>query len=125
LADRRSPDHEQANGIRSRLTAERRSLYTTNFIAAETHALVLNRLSSDLASRVLRSIDASTTTYIRVSWGDEQRAREIIRTYDDKDFTLTDATSFAVMERLRIGSAFTFDHHFAQYGFAVLGLEEP
>lgn len=25
------------------------------------------------------------------------------------------------MERLRIGHAFTFDRHFAQYGFAVLG----
>ncbi len=29
------------------------------------------------------------------------------------------------MERLRIGTAFTFDRHFAQYGFAVLGPDEP
>ncbi len=40
--------------------------------------------------------------------------------YDDKDFSLTDATSFAVMERIRVPYAFTFDRHFAQYGFTVL-----
>jgi predicted nucleic acid-binding protein len=39
---------------------------------------------------------------------------------DDKDFTLTDATSFAVMERLGITYAFTFDHPFTQYGFIAL-----
>jgi predicted nucleic acid-binding protein len=44
----------------------------------------------------------------------------IIYQYDDKDFSLTDATSFAVMERLRVPAAFTFDRHFAQYGFTVL-----
>jgi predicted nucleic acid-binding protein len=55
---------------------------------------------------------------------DEQRAREIIFSQTDKPCSHTDATSFAVMERLRIGTAFTFDRHFAQYGFAVLGPDE-
>jgi len=49
-----------------------------------------------------------------------QRAKAIIYQYDDKDFALTDATSFTVMERIRVPSAFTFDRHFAQYGFTVL-----
>jgi predicted nucleic acid-binding protein len=42
-----------------------------------------------------------------------------LRQYDDKDFSLTDALSFAVMDRLEISEAFTFDHHFRQYGFRV------
>jgi predicted nucleic acid-binding protein len=48
---------------------------------------------------------------------DEARAREIIRHLSDKDYSYTDATSFAIMERLHIKEIFSFDQHFAQYGF--------
>lgn len=125
IADEKSPDHTRSIAVMARLAVQNRHLFTTNFILAETHALVLNRLGRDMAARVLRRIDQSTTTFVRVSASDERRAREIITTHDDKDYSLTDATSFAVMERLRIGAAFTFDRHFAQYGFAVLGPDEP
>jgi uncharacterized protein len=54
-----------------------------------------------------------------------RRGREIIYRYGDKDFTLTDATSFAVMERLAITRAFSFDHHFSQYGFTILSGDNP
>jgi uncharacterized protein len=55
-----------------------------------------------------------------VTSADVQRAKAIIYQYDDKDFSLTDATSFAVMERIRVPAVFTFDRHFAQYGFTIL-----
>lgn len=87
---------------------------------AETHALLLARRGRTIAARILTEIDHSTAVLVRVSAADERRAREIITTYQDKDFSLTDATSFAIMERLRIGHAFTFDRHFTQYGFTVL-----
>jgi len=57
---------------------------------------------------------------VRARAADEVRARHIIYQYDDKAFSMTDAISFAVMERLHITRAFTFDRHFAQYGFTVL-----
>jgi len=41
-------------------------------------------------------------------------------TFSDKDFTYTDATSFALMERIDIMKVFTFDQHFAQYGFEIV-----
>ena len=125
LADERALEHERAIRVRADLVAQRRQLYTTNFILAETHALILNRRGRDAAARILRGIAESHTAYIRVKWADEQRAIKIISAHDDKDYSFTDATSFAVMERFGITTAFTFDRHFAQYGFAVLGLDEP
>lgn len=50
-----------------------------------------------------------------------RRAVPIIRPYQDQDFSLTDATSFAVTERLRIGRAFSSDRDFAQDGFLPVG----
>ncbi len=121
----KSSDHAVAAAVMASVAAQHRHLVTTNFIVAETHALVLRRLGRNVAARTLERLYAGNTAIVRVKKADEQRAREIIAIYDDKDFTLTDATSFAVMERLGISTAFTFDRHFAQYGFAVLGLDEP
>lgn len=64
--------------------------------------------------RAVRCPDVLTTN------AQYQAARAILRRYSDKDFTLTDATSFVVMEALGIREAFTFDDHFRQYGFEVL-----
>ena len=120
LSASRDASHAGAIAIVRRLIAQRWRMFTTNFIVAETHALLLTRVDRRTAARVLAEIDHSTTTIVRASARDERRARQIIARYDDKDFSLTDATSFAVMERLRIGWAFTFDSDFAQYGIPVM-----
>jgi predicted nucleic acid-binding protein len=62
----------------------------------------------------------STTTLVWVTRAGVQRAKAIITQYTDKEFSLTDATIFVVMDRLRISSALTFDRHFSQYGLPVL-----
>jgi uncharacterized protein len=72
------------------------------------------------AVRVLEQIDRSTTTIVRATPADQRRAREIIAKYQDKDFSLTDAISFVVVERLQITKACGFDHRFAQYGSTVV-----
>lgn len=125
LADRRETAHDQARAISGRLIAQRWRLFTTNFILAEIHALFLTRLGRAAAVRVLDQLDQGPTTVIRVTDADEQRARVIIHQYTDKAFSFTDATSFAVMERLGLTSAFTFDRNFTQYGFTVLTPDQP
>lgn len=119
LANAKDADHLSARSLLRQLEGERRRFFTTNFILAETHALLLKRLNPSLAFRFVRQIYQSSTTIVRVKESDEDRAWEIIAQYDDKDFSFTDAASFAVMERLGITYAFTFDHHFAQYGFTA------
>ncbi len=122
LASPQDINASAARAISDRLKAERWRLFTTNFILAETHALLLARRDRGVALRVLQEITNSSTVIVRVRAADERRAQEILVQYDDKDFTLTDATSFAVMERLGISYAFAFDRDFAQYGLNVLSI---
>ena len=119
--DRRDGRHADAQATLRWLLDGQRWLFTTNYVLAEIHAMLLTRMSRDIAERVLSDIDNSDAlTIIRVNVADEARARQVIHQYQDKDFSLTDATSFAAMERLGITHAFTLDHNFAQYGYIVL-----
>jgi predicted nucleic acid-binding protein len=121
LANDRDEDHAGLSRVMARLVAARQRFFTTNYILHETHALLVGRLNRQLALDVLDRIEASRlTTIVRVSARDERRAREILRQQTDKNYSLTDATSFAVMERLRISQALTLDQHFAQFGWTLL-----
>jgi predicted nucleic acid-binding protein len=112
-------DHDRVVDTVRQLVIQRAQVFTTNYVLAETRGLVLGRLGRTIAVRVLDDLESSSTVIVRVSLADERRAGEIVRRYIDKDFSLTDATSFAVMQRLRIGRAVTLDDHFAQFGFAI------
>ncbi len=123
LANDRDSDHQAARRIERRMRAEGYQLLTSNFIVAETHALLVSRTNRQLALRVIQAIERSPTRIERVTVEDEQRALELLIRYDDKDFSYTDATCFAVMERFDVDTAFTFDRHFIQYGFRTLAEE--
>ena len=67
--------------------------------------------------------DTENGTQIPVIWvtpNDVRQARELIYRFEDKKYSLTDATSFVVMDRLNLSHSFTFDRNFTQYGLAVL-----
>jgi len=118
-AIRREINHGRAVAILNMLMATARPLLTTNLVVAETHALVLARAGRALALQTLHQIDWSVDV-LRVTDEDELAGRAILARYTDKDFSLADAISFAVMDRLGIRDTFTFDRHFAQYGFNIL-----
>lgn len=87
---------------------------------AETHALLLGREGRQVALDGLHGIDQGTAVIVRAEAVDEEAARALLGRYRDKGLTLTDATSFVVMERLGIAHAVTFDRLFARYGFRLL-----
>lgn len=119
--NRRDADHRPVSALMRQLVDGRRQLVTTNFVLAELHALLLTRVDRRIAAQVLAEVDATElTTVERVTAEDERRGREIVFGFTDKDFSLTDAISFAVMERLRISQAFTLDRNFAQFGWVML-----
>src|SRR5579883_2037625 len=102
LADERERDAVVAQTILRGLVGVQAATFTTNFVVAESHALILRRRGRYSALRFLDRVDRGATTIVRVTEDDEREARAIIRRYADKDFSLTDALSFAVMGRLRI-----------------------
>jgi uncharacterized protein len=122
LLDRSDTNHAAARRTLQQLAQRRVQPVLTNFIVAESHALALSRLDADVARRWLL---ANAWPVERVGEDDESKARTIIASHTDKTYSYTDATSFAVMERLRLREVFAFDPHFRQYGFQVIGLESP
>lgn len=109
-------NHDRAVGISRSLARTGTSLFTTNFVLAETYALVLARAGRHVAIELLDRLERSGDLIVRVTEADEERARQLVRRFRDKSFSLVDTLSFAVMDRLAIPAAFTFDRHFAQYG---------
>ena len=57
---------------------------------------------------------------VRVREVDEQKAFALVRAHQDKTYSLCDAQSFVVMDRLRIREAIAADDDFRRYGFRTL-----
>ena len=122
-ADEADSDHLLVVSIVEEALQQRRPIVVTTFIIAETHALILRRLGRDIAANWLQKAYDSLII-IRPTEEDERRACEIIFAYSDKDFSFTDAISFAVMERLGITVTLSLDEHFVQFGkFTVVPLQ--
>jgi predicted nucleic acid-binding protein len=117
LLDRNDNCHNAARDALEKLIKRRAEPLLTNFIVAECHALSLSRLGADIARKWLLG---NVWPVERVTVDDEAKAKVIIEQYTDKTFSYADATSFAVMERLGLRTAFAFDPHFRQYGFQLV-----
>jgi predicted nucleic acid-binding protein len=117
LIDRDDAEHVAAKSRLRALKKARAEPVITNFIVAESHALLLTRLGPDVARSWLTSNVWHTE---RATEADESRARWIVGEYVDKSFSYTDAISFAVMERLGLKKALAFDRHFTQYGWQLV-----
>ena len=120
FVDADDANHAAALAIMRGLVRERYRDFTTNYLLAETHALVLSTLGTAKANELLVSILDGRTVVVRANTRDEAFARNILFRYNDKTFSYTDAISFAVMYRLGIPLAFSFDDDFRQYGLTLL-----
>lgn len=113
LLDADDADHETATQAARAIATEERPSFVTNYIEVETHALLLRKLGRTLA---LEWLLRGSLPVVRVSPREEQRAKEVLAIYRDKDWSLCDAISFAVIEARGIELAFSFDSHFVQFG---------
>jgi uncharacterized protein len=121
LLDADDADHARAVAVARAIASEKRPSFITNYVEAETHALLLRKLGRAIARQWLLTGGLSV---VPVLPAEEQRARDILARHTDKDWTLCDAISFAVLDTRHVSRVFTFDRHFKQYGrIQVLGLE--
>lgn len=115
LAARHDRDHPKALKF---FQGSRSPLLTTDYIVDETVTLFQARLNHSAAIRFLDSIQASTRlSLIFLTRKNVEAAIKLFRERPDKGWSLTDCTSFTIMERMRINTAFAFDDDFKQAGF--------
>jgi predicted nucleic acid-binding protein len=115
--------HAHARSLFEQASADNWELITTNIVMIETHALLLVRTRDGRRNAIefVDQIRRPPFRIERITEQDEGAAIDLLRAHEDKAYSLCDALSFVVMERLDIADAIAFDTHFRQYGsFTVL-----
>jgi predicted nucleic acid-binding protein len=117
--------HDRAAAIFAAASRERWALVTTNVVVIETYSVLLARARDGRRAAVgfLDAIAGSASSLVvePVRAEDETQAMALVRTHVDKSYSLCDALSFVVMERLGVSEAIAFDRHFREYGrFTIL-----
>ena len=93
------------------------SFYTTDHILVETWSLLQRRIHHKAAERFWAGLRGGIAVVEPVGMADLETAWQIGVSFPDQDFSLVDRTSFAVMRRLGIERAASFDNHFAVFRY--------
>ena len=103
------------------LVARSERVVTSEPVLGETWIILRRRLSHVAAFHALDSIRALPEIRIEhVSEEVEGEAWSWLRVHDERAYSFVDATSFALMRKLRIREALAFDGDFAAAGFVEL-----
>jgi len=95
-----------------------RPIVTTNHVVGETWSFCRRRLGHAVACQFLDAIQGSRR--VTVQHVDDEMETEAwgwLRRHDERNYSFVDATSFAMMRRLRIAEALAYDADFAAAGF--------
>jgi uncharacterized protein len=100
-----------------RILASGEPLLTSDHVLIDTWLLLKSRLGLHAADRFWEVLRSGVASIELVSPADLEAAWQIGEAFPDQDFSIVDRTSFAVMRRLGIERAASFDHHFAIFRF--------
>lgn len=109
----RDQENERAKAV----LREARERLTTDHVVVETWLLLNSRHRRDAAEQFWDVIRRGAADIELVTLADLDSAWLIGKAFPDQDFSIVDRTSFAVMERLGITRAASFDAHFAVYRY--------
>lgn len=113
--------HELALKLLEDFLAKQVELITTNYVIIET----INALSkAEFRKAVIEFVDklekSPSVQIIRITDETYNNSWALYQQRMDKDWGITDCTSFEVMKTLNIKRAFTNDKHFEQAGYSVV-----
>ncbi len=115
--------HQEAHTLWEKVRQEKLACLTSNFVLAELVTLIAYCFGSSQALTTAREIyDSGAIEIYRPTLENEMRGLDFIARFSDQRISMTDAVSFAVMEKQDLTTAFTFDHHFEIAGFKRLRL---
>ena len=116
LAGRRGPHARPRRHSFDTASREHWALVTANSVLVETYSILLARARNGRRAAIafLDAVKASAEALAveRVRADDELNAIALVRTHTDKSYSLCDAQSFVVMDRLGVTEAVAFDRHF-------------
>lgn len=117
--------HENASARLAELVRDRRRLLTTEFVLLEVADALSAPAVRGHTIRFLNGLRANRALEIIAGGADLLEAGwNLFCQRPDKDWGLTDCTSFAVMQQHGLTDALTADQHFVQAGFRALMLED-
>lgn len=112
--------HNQAAQIWKKQKLQKAELLTSNYILDETFTLIRQRRGRKVLDEFRKSLlKIYEVKIIRVTVADEAGAWDFILN-DWADLSFTDCVSFAMMKRLKLKQALTFDEHFKRAGFELI-----
>jgi predicted nucleic acid-binding protein len=121
--DRSAPHHQEAVAIIRRAASQRQRLLTTNAVVNEVFALLRCRYRLPLAQS-MEIVDAiRRSRLLEIAHIDatlEEVAWKLLRAHPERQWSLVDATSFAVMRATGVNRALTTNQHFSEAGFTRL-----
>jgi predicted nucleic acid-binding protein len=118
LLNRDDDAHERATKFSETFDGR---IVTSRYVLVEFADALSGRTSRRRCAAYLRFLEAEDD--VEIVEGDRDLFDRGLRLYDqraDKAWSLTDCTSFVIMQRKRLSEALTGDHHFEQAGFVAL-----
>lgn len=118
----KDPHHTKASTLMTQLHQQNRRIVTTNYVLSELIAVFTRfRLQRSTALDYIKTI--RSVAWVEIVHIDEvlnAAAWQLLTERLDKEWSLVDCASFAVMENRDLTEALTTDKHFEQAGFVRL-----
>jgi predicted nucleic acid-binding protein len=111
--------HAPAGAVWRAWITQDEQFITSNYIVLEATALVQHRLGVDAVA----TLHEDMLPTLHIEWIDvalHNLAVNALLTHRQRQLSLVDCTSFALMRHLGIRHVFTFDRHFIEQGFTCL-----